>query len=729
MTSRNSCSKGFLREGLRRSLWAVVLSSVGFVMTLLLPALMTMQRGLENIREMQAQAHPNAAQIAETWDQILDAAAAMLGGENAFAKCMVIVMAVVCGTAMFAYLHDRRKVDFFHSLPVSRTKLFAHRFVTGVVCTWLPFIIVYAVTIAAAFAMGYSDAVLRTGIAGALVCHAVLFLLLYAITVLVTIVCGNTIISLLLLCWAFFSPTLIRGLWMGLKELFYTTFCSDGIMDTLLNNRLAPLIEYFMLNGTKYLQTTDAYSSSMRALEATQKSAAGLLGAYLLAAVVIIALAAWLFRIRKSERAGMALAFQPSKLPIKVFMCLTMGVAFAELFWLVSTSRLWFWVGLVAGTVIMHCVVEIIYAFDFRAIVKKPLHLVIILAVLAGGLLLMQADVTGYDDWLPDTDKIAAADVTDLYDQGAKSALSDSENIAAIRRIAEMGINYNNGILNVEDQNCEWLEVVYYMNNGAVKRRAYTLPDSDELYQLRIQIASSIEYRQKKWALFQMDESAPALTMAVVPQSADAEDVVLDDAAKAREIVSTLREETLSHAEPGTPVLRLDFTNADDSDYYYLGAVNVTDKDVKTLALIEQYTGVRPQPMRAAQFSSAILSYRIADEENGGWIYQGVEVTDPADLAALMKNAVNVEAMQMYGSETYSYGLLRYYDYRSVSFVRQGDRNDEQLTIAYPFGQWPQEIYDKYQAAAEKLAKTETGTTATIATQDADITVSEAALG
>ena len=595
MTSRNSCSKGFLREGLRRNLWAVVLSSVGFVMTLLLPALMTMQRGLENIREMQAQAHPNAAQIAETWDQILNAAAAMLGGENAFVKCMVIVMAVVCGTAMFAYLHDRRKVDFFHSLPVSRTKLFAHRFVTGVVCTWLPFIIVYAVTIAAAFAMGYSDAVLRTGIAGALVCHAVLFLLLYAITVLVTLVCGNTIISLLLLCWAFFSPTLIRGLWMGLQELFYTTFCSDGLMDTLLHNKLTPFIEYFMLNGTNYLQTTDAYSSSMRALEVTQKSAAGLLGAYLLAAVVITALAAWLFRIRRSERAGMALAFQPSKLPIKVFMCLTMGVAFAELFRLVSTSRLWFWVGLVVGTVIMHCVAEIIYAFDFRAIVKKPLHLVIILAVLAGGLLLMQADVTGYDDWLPDTDKIAAADVTDLYDQNAKSALSDPENIAAIRRIAEMGVEYNNSLLSVDSQdNCEWFQIVFYMNNGAVKRRTYTLPYSDELYQLRIQIASSIEYRQKKWELFQMDESAPALSMTVLSQNADAEDVVLNDADKAREVITTLREETLSHEEPGTPVLKLDFINDDNSDYHYLGTAIVTDKDVKTLALIERYTGVRP---------------------------------------------------------------------------------------------------------------------------------------
>ena len=99
----------------------------------------------------------------------------------------------------------------------------------------------------------------------------------------------------------------------------------------------------------------------------------------------------------------MALAFNPIKLPVKIIICVVMGTAFAEIFkMLVYESELWFWVGLVLGTVIFHCVVEIIYAFDFRAIFRKPLQMVIILAVLAVGLLLMQKDVFGYDKWLPD---------------------------------------------------------------------------------------------------------------------------------------------------------------------------------------------------------------------------------------------------------------------------------------------------------------------------------------
>ena len=85
----------------------------------------------------------------------------------------------------------------------------------------------------------------------------------------------------------------------------------------------------------------------------------------------VTALAVFLFRIRKSERAGTALAFDRSKLPIKVYICLIMSVAFGTLFNLIA-GDFWFWPSLVIGAVLFHWIVEIIYAFDFRAIFAKP---------------------------------------------------------------------------------------------------------------------------------------------------------------------------------------------------------------------------------------------------------------------------------------------------------------------------------------------------------------------
>lgn len=50
MTSKSFSSKGLLGDSMRRNLWALVLSGVGFFLSLLLPALMTAQRAGKSCR-------------------------------------------------------------------------------------------------------------------------------------------------------------------------------------------------------------------------------------------------------------------------------------------------------------------------------------------------------------------------------------------------------------------------------------------------------------------------------------------------------------------------------------------------------------------------------------------------------------------------------------------------------------------------------------------------------
>ena len=133
MTSRSSSSKGLVRDGVRRSLWAVVLSTLTFFMSMLLPSLMEMQHALENRRDM-ITSGALSFEVEQNWQWSLSSVADWLGGENVLVKIAVFVLAVVVGTVMFAYLHDRRKVDFYHSLPVSREKLYAVNYATGAVC-------------------------------------------------------------------------------------------------------------------------------------------------------------------------------------------------------------------------------------------------------------------------------------------------------------------------------------------------------------------------------------------------------------------------------------------------------------------------------------------------------------------------------------------------------------------------------------------------------------------
>ena len=454
---------------------------------------------------------------------------------------------------------------------------------------------------------------------------------------------------------------------------------------------------------------------------------------YVAAALFIIALGVFAFRRRKSERAGTALAFKPAKLPVKVIISAVMGVALAELFYLiVDSSKLWFWVGLVLGTVIFHCVVEIIYAFDFRAIFRKPIHLAVILAVLVGGMLTMQADVFGYDKWLPDEGSIEAVSVD--YNMGYESSrfLSDPENIAAVRQLAAIGVEHKDD----PDDSNGYLVTAFRMENGKIKTRGYSLPHSEEVSQLENQVYQSVEYKKVSWTLFNLGEVQEGChrTLAFYTNGGGNDCAgTLANEQQVNEIIETLQSEALSHTADAMPVLHIEFAQegsnaAMNSDYYNAdyrygeGGACVTEKDVKTLALIKQYAGVEPKPLSSENVQSAMLSIYLPEKD----CWQSVDMTDKADIDALLKNAVNIDAMNLYGSNMTAYGVASDWHTADIYVNYKNDANGEVWTasVGYLRSQYPTAIIEKYRAQAEKDAKN-----GVVSAQSGDVAYTAEAVG
>lgn len=630
MMSRNSCSKGLVRDCMKRNLWAIVLSTVGFFMAQLLPVIMTAQHSLS--AHKQDLVNLSAADAAASWQGYVESVGEMLGGQNMFVKLAVIILAVTCGVSMFAYLHNRRKVDFYHSLPISRSRLFAVNYATGALCALVPYLVLHALSIVGACAMGFGEAV-NASLIGVIASNVIFFFLLYAMAAVTTILCGNTVITLLLGLWVYFGPTLVTALWQGLKSMFFQTYVTDASMTSLLFcSKFAPLIQYFGVNGTKM------HSWAVEPVYAMDYSA----GLQELSAI-----------------------------------------------------------GLVLGTVIFHCVVEIIYAFDFRAIFRKPLQLVIILAVLCAGLLTMQSDVFGYDKWLPDEGSIAAA--APMGYVGESALLSEPENIAAARQLAALGVES----LNNTDENAQkaCITVTFKLKNGKVKSRSYELPATDEVFTLKKQIYQSAEYKQKAWSLFALGEVNEGYHRNIVfYTNGDGYNGVgtLSDSQKAQEIIDTLKAETLTHTGDAMPVLRMEFSQQNNDDYYSEGAVCVTDKDVKTLALIKKYANIVPKAISAKNVKLITLSIYLPDKD----IWQGVQVTDRADIDALLKNAVNIDAMNLYGSDAMAYGVMQQFTRSDVSVTYTDEKGDERNASAgYTEEDYPKDIIEKYRAQAEKDAE------------------------
>ena len=684
MTSKSFSSKGLLGDSLRRNLWGFVLGGVGFFFSLLLPILMTMQRALET-RAHQLQQYPDL--VDQDWQSALSAVSSLLGGGNPFVKTTFVVMAIVCGVAMFAYLHARQKVDFYHSLPISRTQLFVNNYLTGVIFAVSTYVVMLAIALACTFAMGFGAAVDWSAIGGAVLSHLIVFLLLYALTVLTTVVCGNTVIALLLLAWVMLSPMLVYMLYSGLCNKFYQTYTMQSVnMKAVFH--LSPLVQFFSLDGLHY----------ERVEYVEQTSALGLLLVYLVVAVAVTVLSWYLFRIRKSERAGVALAFMPAKLPIKVYMCLVMGVAFGLVFNMIA-GDFWLWVGLVLGTVLFHWIVEMIYAFDFHAIFAKPVHLAAILVVLFAGTLCMKFDVTGYDTWLPDRNSIQAVSISG----SAEEKLTGADNIDAVYQLAEMGTQVNQGAL-YEEGNYRGLTLRFWLS-GRTAMRYYLLPDNDEVNALCNQVYFSEEYKRVALPLFQVDldqqnaENRYSLDI-YTNESGYGVASTLNDWNGIRQILAALQEETLARTENDLPVLRLEIYHVDINGVKeWKGDAYVTAEDQETLALIEKLSGVKPMPLSTDEVELMELQYRMQDA-NGDTVWQSVEVTDPADIAALLKNAVNRDAMNLYGTnEAPINGFLldeRMDSVNIVAYVKQ-ENSEDWHWLAYAEEDWPEEVVEKYR--------------------------------
>ena len=697
MTSKSFSSKGLLGDSLRRNLWGFVLGGVGFFFSLLLPVLMTMQRALET-RAHQLKQFPEL--VDQGWQRALSTVTSLLGGGNPFVKTAFVVMAIVCGIAMFAYLHTRQKVDFYHSLPISRTRLFVNNYLTGLIFAVSTYVVMLVITLACTYAMGFGAAVDWGVIGGAVLCHLIVFLLLYSLTVLTTVVCGNTVITLLLLAWVMLSPLLVRMLYSGLCNKFYESFTmeSANVQATL---QLSPLVQFFLLDGLYYGRMS---SVNVNYIERT--SALGLLLVYLVAAVAVTVLGWYLFRIRKSERTGVALAFTPAKLPIKVYMCLIMGAAFGLAFGMIA-GDFWFWVGLVLGTVLFHWIVEMIYAFDFHAIFAKPVHLVAILVVLFAAMLCMKFDVTGYDSWLPDRDSIQAVSING----SAEEQLTSPDNIDAGYQLAEMGTKVNRDALH-EEGNYRGLTLRFWLS-GRTAMRFFLLPDDEEVNALCNQIYSSEEYRRATWPLFQVDleqqnaENQYSLDI-YTSESGYGVASTLNDWAGIRQVLTTLQKESLMRTENGLPVLRLEIFQLDaDGAKMLEGDAYVTAEDKETLALIEKLAGIKPMPLSTDNVKQIELQYSMQNA-NGDMVWKSVKVTDPTDIAALLQNAVNRDAMNLYDTnEVAVNGFLLDEHMDSVHIVacvKHGDA-ENWYWLTYAEGDWPEDIVEKYRADALEAAK------------------------
>ena len=125
MTSRSSFFK-LLKEDLRQRLWTIVLAAIVFILPV--PIYIAME-------------------ISGSWgfgtgmlDNFARRLAEPMARDSIWLVLVTVCGALICAVSGFGYLFSKKKVDFFHSLPVKRETLFAVRYINGVLIYLVPYL-------------------------------------------------------------------------------------------------------------------------------------------------------------------------------------------------------------------------------------------------------------------------------------------------------------------------------------------------------------------------------------------------------------------------------------------------------------------------------------------------------------------------------------------------------------------------------------------------------------
>ncbi len=374
-----------VKASLRRKAWFTALVTITLLFALTINGAMQAQNLLRRLS------------LSETGQVDFSQLSQIFGYGSAAISVPLLIGAFAAALIFFGYLHQGKQADFYHSLPISRTKLFLANYLAGMAAVILPWLVneLAAILIMVALGAGsYLDpSVICAGLGGHLLC----FLAIYTLTALAMVFTGHRLVGgLLALVFLGYAPLAI-ALFQWLGTTFYPTWYSDLINWGSILAHSSPVARYIslMLRDAAYslLSVGDIYA---------------LLGLI----AVSLGLCLFFYQRRPSETAGRALAFPLSRIFFKYPLVLTamagMGMALYEIG---NFSWGWYMIGVALGGFISAQMLEIINAFDFRAIRAKLLPLAACLILFAGGSLFCIKDVTGYNTYVPDPADVAQVEI------------------------------------------------------------------------------------------------------------------------------------------------------------------------------------------------------------------------------------------------------------------------------------------------------------------------------
>ena len=421
----------------------------------------------------------------------------------------VMILGVLLAAEYFAYLHSRRKTDFYLSLPIKRN----HQFVMGMLVSLgifvVPCVIAAGLEIAIGYATGYAGTAFLINMLWRTLCKVLCFSAMWATMALSMVMTGNLTVAFLGLgAFCSYIPVFIRYLLPLYQEFFYETYVQP----------------YRALEGAWYYFSPVSLATGMAGRYFNWTLSEHL--SYMIGIVVFILiiglLAYWLYLKRPAEAAGRAMAFEKANTPIRFAIVIPLALYFGYFLSAMSRnygSKIWLVIGIVLGVVLIHGIVESIFNFDLRKMFSKRKQMLLTMGICLGFVLVLQLNVNRFNTYIPDESEVERVTMSLNNEVVNLSALGSEkndetgvsgENVGQVLKMVENAMNLNANIDSYnKNEALGLLTVEYQMKNGRVKARRYNSFDTldEENRKLLDSVIGTKEFKKDYYSLYKTDIS------------------------------------------------------------------------------------------------------------------------------------------------------------------------------------------------------------------------------
>lgn len=654
---------------------------------------------------------------------LFEMTARYVSADNYLVAAGIIVSAVLAAFTGFSYLQSKNKLDLFHSIPVKRETLFGIQYISGLFIFLIPYgVNILLMLIVCITRTVCTAAVMNSFIVGIFI-QLFYFLLFYHVVIIAIVMTGRILVGVFGTIVFFGYAPALQAVVCGYYQMYFDTFYMSG--DSLFHKILG------------YLSPVTMYINHMTVFYENEQNSISvllenwfMLAAVIVIAAVLLAAALWLYKKRPSEAALHSMVFPKSKPVIKVLLLTVLSAACGLFFASMAMEAVDFWVafGIVFGTVILHCIVEVIYSYEFKKVLSQKMTFFISLGIVLLFAAVFRFDIFGYDTRIPVENKIESMavsvngldDYMNYYEQTDGQLHSYTmdqyrfkygkmKDIETAYKLAELGVENekSQSYKDSKDNNWSFVNVQFVLKGGGVKYRSYHIVD-EELETLIPSLYDTPGFKEGEYPLMNMNIQNPAIKQVELSDGYHASEIMNITKEDAQKLLSVyqheLKEASSEDLKPEAVIGVLDFYK--DSYEELATAYCVYENFTETRSLLGQlgyemqgkpelseveqitiYNYTEDYSMRTADYS-ALSSVN----EDGSLTF-----TDAEDIRDIMESAILNRNSTLYEEMGYNISVVTE---RTVA-----GKNKESSYYTFRKGMVPDCVTEAFERVAEEIEK------------------------